>query len=134
MKELLDTTFINISLDKKSNTLVEQWKLHFGIKVEEQTFREPMELILKTLKEENGITKYLSITTERKSLIHEDQLWMENTFYPSLSNIGLERLAIVSAKDVQEISLIKNMLHNLNESISIDIFNKANLAKNWLDN
>jgi len=131
MEDLLNSQYLKIGIDVKRGLLVEEWQLHFGLKIVEDKFRWPLELILKTCKDKS-VKCFLMNITERKRLIANDQVWMETFFFPSLVKSGVEKIAIVSAKDVLGIGMAKNTLKHLTDVVEVEVFNSNAKAEAWL--
>ncbi len=129
--EVFKSKFLVINYDEKLNLLKEEWLNYYGIKVEDAVYQEPMLAIVKTFQEKK-VANFLSDTTERKALQTKEEIWMEQNFYPELIKNGLKKIALVNSKDVLGTAVAKNIFENLNESLSVEIFNKKKNAEEWL--
>ncbi|TAF64593.1 MAG: hypothetical protein EAZ55_11065 [Cytophagales bacterium] len=109
---LLDKNYLQIRYDEKSRLLTEEWKNHYGIKVEGELFINSMQVLLQAFKD-NQLDRILCDTTERKTLDTKEEVWLEQNFYPVLLKNGLKKIALVDSKDVLGTGVAKNMLQNL---------------------
>lgn len=128
---VFESDFLTITYDEKNKTILEEWKLYFGPKIELDSFRKPMLELAKAFKEKGG-TKWLMDNTEQGRLNEKDQWWLEENLYPELVNAGLSHVAMVNAKHILGTSISKNIIRNLSRSVEIEIFNRKDGAVAWL--
>lgn len=126
-----DSEFLKITFDEKNQTILEEWKLYYGPRIELDSFRQPMLELVKAFKE-NKATKWLADNTEQTRLHEKDQWWLEDYLYPQLVEAGLEHVALVNTKNILGTATAKNSIRNLSRSVEIEIFNKNQDAKTWL--
>lgn len=129
--KIFESEYLLIDWDENQQIITEEWQLYFGETIQEAIFRQPMELILKTVKEKK-ISKLLINSTERKPLRSADLRWMEEYFYPELANSGIKALALLNQKNLLSTTSAKNMMRQINEKVEVKVFNEMVAAKTWL--
>ena len=131
---IFDSPYLSIQYDENLQAMLEEWKLDFTKIVAGDNFREPLMSLLKEFKNYK-VSKWLCDNTEQKTLLSEDQFWLEEYYYPELLNQGLKVAVLVNNKNILGTVNAKNCLQNLHEeNLKIEVFNKNNLAKKWIGN
>ncbi|MCU0446080.1 MAG: hypothetical protein MUE85_14315 [Microscillaceae bacterium] len=129
---IFESPFLRVEYNEELQTILEEWKLDFTTKVEGEVFRQPLEVLLQEFKNRQ-ISKWLCDNTEQKPIASTDQLWLEEYYYPNLIKAGLQKVALVNAKNILGTSSAKNLLQGLvGHQLTIEVFNKNKEAKNWL--
>lgn len=129
---IFDSSYLSIQYNEELNAMAEEWKLDFTTLTQGDVFRKPLEQLLEEFKNRK-ITKWLSDNTEQQTLLSKDQLWLEKYFYPTLIQSGLTHAALVNAKNILGTGYAKNHLQNLKtEGLEVEVFNKNNIAQEWL--
>ena len=131
---IFDSPYLNIQYDENLETIIEEWKLDFTKVVAGDNFREPLMTLLKEFKDRK-VSKWLCDNTEQKTLESDDQFWLEEFYYAELLNLGLKVAVLVNDKNILGTVNAKNCLQNLREeNLKIEVFNKYELAKEWIGN
>lgn len=129
---IFDSPYLKIQYDEQLQAILEEWKLDFTVIVAGDNFRKPLTTLIQEFKNRK-LSKWLCDITEQKTLLSEDQLWLESYYYSELLKNGLHTAALVNAKNILGTVNAKNCLENLHgDKIQIEVFNKNHLAKSWL--
>ena len=89
----VDEPWLYMRWDKVHNCVLSEWK-GFANSVE---FRAALTKGLQAVRERHA-TGYVSDTRKIKVIVHEDQLWANETLIPLMVASGLKRLAMVTAE------------------------------------
>lgn len=127
---LLEKPYLKIQFDDSLKAITEEWKLDFTTVIANQTFHEPLEILLEEFKSRK-LSRWLCDNTEQKTIETADQNWLETVFYPEMVKNGLKTVALVNAKNILGTGSAKNCLQNLG-NLNIEIFNKNIEARKWL--
>jgi hypothetical protein len=129
---VFESAFLRIEYQEEHQVMLEEWKLDFTTKVEGDTFRQPLTVLLQEFAQLK-VNKWLCDNTEQKPIASADQLWLEEYYYPHLLKSGLQKVALVNAKNILGTSAAKNLLQGIvGHKLAIEVFNKNKEAKNWL--
>ncbi len=129
---IFESPFLQIQYDENLEAMIEEWKLDFTSNPHGDNMREPLQKLLEEFKNRN-LKRWLCDNTEQKALQSADQRWLESYYYPQLIELGLEKAALVNAKEILGTVVAKNCLQNVEEEVlNIEVFNKYHEAYTWL--
>ena len=128
---IFESDYLLIRYDQENQIILEEWQNCYRTIPQSETFREPLEKLLETVKG-NTITKWLIDNTEQNTVFDNDQIWFEDYYLSKLVEAGIQTVALVNAKKILRNNGAKNILETLNKKIRIGIFNKNIEAKQWL--
>lgn len=117
----------NIQYDPVQNWVNMKWEGY----ISSLEFREGTELMLNLLIKNNA-NKVLADIKHMLLIDREDQEWLINYFLPRAVRFGFKAIALLKPISIFNDSAIKQISSNIDQKISIRVFNDMQSAKNWL--
>lgn len=120
--------FVKIEVEEENQSIIMSWSGSFT----SELYREAMDYSLDLVASKN--LKYWLTNSSNIGLIKpEDQNWTSQTLLPRLSELGVEKVAIIVPDDLNSHMAIASIMVNGKESITFDMhyFVKKEDAAEW---
>jgi len=92
-KVYADEPWVSVRWEDEYQSVHTEWKAFAN----SQEFRSALMKVLDAVRENHAV-RYLSDTRKVKVIVHEDQRWADETWFPLVAAAGLKRFAAVTAR------------------------------------
>ena len=98
-----------------------------------EDYRLALETALKAV-EENGFLYWLADLRSMEAIMHDDERWTVEKWFPKLGQAGLERMAIVTSTDAFNAMSVDRIMDDSQPSYGFEVayFDNKQLAEEWL--
>jgi len=123
-----ETDFLTVEWDDSVEAVVMNWT-DFA---EGDDYRDGLDAGLELVKQRNA-ENWLADLREMKAVAREDQEWTEDDWHPRAFDTSLANMAIVQPESVVTEMSVEDLVQEIGEQITMQIFDNRQDARNWLD-
>jgi hypothetical protein len=122
------TDFLTIEWDESTEAVVMNWTDF----VEGDEYREGLNEGLELVKRHNS-ENWLADLRDMSAVSQEDQEWTRDEWHPRAFELPLTKMAIVQPESVVAEMSVEDLVQEIGEQITMQIFDDTSEAKAWLN-
>ncbi|MFC7074871.1 STAS/SEC14 domain-containing protein [Haloarcula halophila] len=123
-----ESAFLTIEWDGSIEAVIMNWT-DFA---EGEEYREGLDKGLEVI-EQHGAENWLADLREMGAVSQEDQEWTRNEWHPRAFETSLTNMAIIQPESVVAEMSVDDLVQEIGEETTIQIFDNREDAKSWLD-
>ncbi|WP_324760047.1 STAS/SEC14 domain-containing protein [Haloarcula sp. GH36] len=123
-----ESAFLTIEWDGSIEAVIMNWT-DFA---EGEEYREGLNKGLEVI-EQHGAENWLADLREMGAVSQEDQEWTRNEWHPRAFETSLTNMAIIQPESVVAEMSVDDLVQEIGEETTIQIFDNREDAKTWLD-
>jgi hypothetical protein len=123
-----ESAFLTIEWDGSIEAVIMNWT-DFA---EGEEYREGLNKGLEVI-EQHGAENWLADLREMGAVSQEDQEWTRNEWHPRAFETSLTNMAIIQPESVVAEMSVDDLVQEIGEETTIQIFDNKEDAKSWLD-
>jgi len=127
-KVYADEPWVSVRWEDAEQYVHTEWKAFAN----SQEFRSALMKVLEAIRETHTV-RYLSDTRKVKVIVHEDQQWADETWFPLVAAAGLKRFAAVTAEAGLGKLTVEEVFDAVHlKGLEVRKFNTVAAARKWL--
>ncbi|WP_246989350.1 STAS/SEC14 domain-containing protein [Halorientalis marina] len=123
-----ETDFLTIEWDDSIEAVIMNWTAF----AEGDDYREGLNEGLELIKQHNA-ENWLADLRDMETVTSEDQQWTQDEWHPRAFETSMENMAIIQPKSVVAEMSVDDLVQEIGNQITMNIFDNVEEAKTWID-